>query len=174
MPTKKPIQPAPTSKKPSTAKTPAAKAPAKGKVAPIPAGQPRLSPYLVTKDAARVIEFMKSVLGGKDRYCLAEPGGKVMHAEVKIADSVVMISDASEQHPATPAMLHLYVEDVDATYAKALAAGATSIRPPSDQFYGDRSGGVKDVGGNQWWLSTHVEDVSVEEIGRRAAAMEKK
>jgi uncharacterized glyoxalase superfamily protein PhnB len=99
------------------------------------------------------------------------PDGKVMHAEVRIADSLVLLAEASEQFPAMPSMLSVYVEDVDATYAKAVAAGATPVRPPADQFYGDRSGGVKDQGGNQWWFATHIEDVEPDEIARRAAAM---
>jgi uncharacterized glyoxalase superfamily protein PhnB len=130
-----------------------------------------VSPYLVVKDAARVIDFLKRVLGATERYRLATPDGKVMHAEVEVVDSVVMVAEATESHPPMPAMLSVYVEDVDATYAKALAAGATPVRPVADQFYGDRSGGVKDHAGNQWWFATHVEDVSPDEIARRAAAL---
>jgi uncharacterized glyoxalase superfamily protein PhnB len=152
---------------------PATKAAKRGAVAPIPKGRPRVSPYLVTRDAERVIDFLKKVVGGVEEYRLASPDGKVMHGEVKIADSVVMLAEASDQHPAMPSMLSIYVEDVDATYAKALAAGATPIRPPADRFYGDRSGGVKDHAGNQWWFCSHIEDVSIEEIERRAAAMKK-
>jgi PhnB protein len=160
----------PAAKPAPKAPTKAARKPA---VAPIPKDQPRVSPCLVTKDAARVIDFLKRVVGAKELYRLAGPDGKVMHAEVRIVDSVVMLSEASDQHPAMPAMLNIYVEDVDATYAKALAAGATAVRPVADQFYGDRSGGVKDPSGNLWWFATHVEDVPHDEIVRRAAAMKK-
>jgi uncharacterized glyoxalase superfamily protein PhnB len=145
--------------------------PSKKAVKPIPEGQPRVSPYLVSRDAARVIDFTKRVLGATESYRLASPDGKVMHAEVKIGDSVVMVSDGGPEHPPIPGMLSVYVEDVDATYAKALKEGATPVRPPADQFYGDRSGGVKDHAGNQWWFATHIEDVSTEEIARRASAM---
>jgi uncharacterized glyoxalase superfamily protein PhnB len=149
-------------------------APAKtGAVSPIPKDQPRVSPYLVTRDAAGVIDFVKNVLGAKERYRLAMPDGKVMHAEVWIADSLVMLAEASDAFPAMPSMLSVYVEDVDATFGKALAAGATAIRPPANQFYGDRSGGVKDASGNQWWFATHIEDVAPEEIAARAATMKK-
>jgi uncharacterized glyoxalase superfamily protein PhnB len=144
---------------------------AKKSVKPIPEGQPRVSPYLVSRDASRVIEFTKRVLGAKELYRLAGPDGKVMHAEVRIGDSVVMVSDGGPEHPPMPTMLSVYVEDVDATYAKAVAEGATPVRPVANQFYGDRSGGVKDHAGNLWWFATHVEDVSPEEITRRAAAM---
>ena len=92
-----------------------------------------------------------------------------MHAELTIGPSIVVTSDANEEFPPAPARLQLYVGDVDAVYKRALAAGATSLRKPSDQFYGDRSGGVQDAFGNQWWLATHIEDVTPEEIGRRAA-----
>jgi PhnB protein len=148
-------------------------APKKKAVKPIPEGQPRVSPYLVCKDAARVIEFLKKVVDAKEHYRLGEPDGKVHHAEVRVGDSVIMLSDGGPEHPPMPAMLSVYVEDVDATYAKALAQGATPVRPVADQFYGDRSGGVKDHAGNLWWFATHVEDVSPDEIARRAASMKK-
>jgi uncharacterized glyoxalase superfamily protein PhnB len=146
---------------------------AKQAVRKVPEDRPRVAPYLVVKGAARLIGFLEQVVGAKERYRLAGPGGGVTHAEVEIGGSVVMLADASAEHPAKTAMLHVYVEDVDATYSRALAAGATPVRPPADQFYGDRSGGVQDPFGNQWWFSTHVEDVSPEEISRRAAAMGK-
>jgi len=105
---------------------------------------------------------------------LAAPGGRIGHAEVRIGDSVVMIGDARGEHAPTQAMLYVYIDDVDATYQRALAAGATTVQPPTDQFYGDRSGGVKDAFGNMWWIATRIEDVAPEELKRRAqAAMEK-
>ena len=92
-----------------------------------------------------------------------------MHAEIKIGDSIVMMGEGQDVKK-FPAMLHLYMEDVDAVYQRALQAGAKSLREPSDQPYGDRSGGVEDAFGNQWWISTHVEDVTSEEMERRAKA----
>jgi PhnB protein len=92
-----------------------------------------------------------------------------MHAEFTIGDSVVMVGEANDEHPPMPAMLHLYVEECDAAYQQAMSAGATSIQEPRTQFYGDRMAGVRDSQGNQWWLATHVEDVSPEELQRRAA-----
>jgi uncharacterized glyoxalase superfamily protein PhnB len=96
-----------------------------------------------------------------------------MHAEVQIGDSRVMMGEANEKHPPMPAMLNLYVKDCDAVYRKALEAGGVSVAPPTDHFYGDRSAGVRDGSGNLWYVSTHKEDVSPEEMKRRMAAMPK-
>jgi uncharacterized glyoxalase superfamily protein PhnB len=93
-----------------------------------------------------------------------------MHAEVKIGDSMVMVGEATDQWKPMPATIALYVEDTDAWYKRAPQAGATSVREPSDQFYGDRSAGVKDSAGNQWWIHTHIEDVPPEELQKRAEA----
>ena len=101
---------------------------------------------------------------------MAGADGAIRHGEVEIGDSRVMLADATNESPAVPAMLHLYVEDVDAVYRAALEAGAESVREPTDQFYGDRMAGVNDAFGNQWWIATHVEDVSAEEMERRQAA----
>jgi PhnB protein len=139
-------------------------------VKPIPEGHPRLSPYLISRDAGRVIEFLRRVLGATESFRLSHPDGRVAHAEVRIGDSVVMVSDGGPEHPPMPAMLMTYVEDVDATYAKALEQGATTVRAPADQFYGDRSGGVKDHAGNQWWFASRVENLTTGEIERRAAS----
>jgi PhnB protein len=104
---------------------------------------------------------------------LAAPGGRIGHAEVRIGDSVVMMGDARGEHAPMQAMLYVYVDDVDATYQRALAAGAATVQPPTDQFYGDRSGGVKDAFGNMWWIATRIENLTPEELKRRAqAAME--
>jgi len=135
-----------------------------------PDGYHTVTPYLVVKGASSLLEFLKKAFDGSAHVCHTTPDGMVMHAEVRIGDSVVMLGDASKEHPAMPATLHLYVPDADASYRRALAAGATSVREPADQFYGDRSGGVRDPFGNQWWISTHVEDVSPEELERRMGA----
>jgi uncharacterized glyoxalase superfamily protein PhnB len=139
-------------------------------VKPVPKGYHTVTPYIVVDGAEKMIGFMKSAFGAE---VVHEPmmrgDGKVMHAEFKIGDSMVMISDSSEHSPATSAMLYLYVPDVDAVYQKALKAGATSLMAPADQFYGDRSGGVKDPAGNRWFIGTHVEDVSPAELKKRAA-----
>ena len=138
-------------------------------VKPIPEGYHTVTPYLVVDGAEKVIRFMKEAFGAQPVFePMMRPDGKVMHAEFKIGDSVVMISDASERAKATSTMLHLYVPNVDAVYEKAVKAGGTSVMEPSDQFYGDRSGGVKDPAGNQWHIGTHVEDVAPAELKKRA------
>jgi len=138
-------------------------------VKPIPEGYHTLTPYLVVDGAEKIIRFMKDAFGAQPVFePMMRPDGKVMHAEYRIGDSVVMISDSSERAQATSAMLHLYVPNVDATYQKALKAGATSLTEPADMFYGDRSGGVKDAAGNLWHIGTHIEDVSPAELKRRA------
>jgi PhnB protein len=138
-------------------------------VKPIPDGYHTVTPYLTIAGVAAVIEFVKEAFGATERGRMARPDGTVMHAEVQIGDSVVMLGEATSEWRPMPSNLHLYMPDVDAVYERALQAGATSLRPPADQFYGDRSAGVKDVAGNSWWIATHVEDVSADELTRRAA-----
>jgi PhnB protein len=141
-------------------------------VKPIPEGYHTVTPYLIVEGASDLIDFMKQGLGAEERMRMPQPDGKIGHAEMQVGDSVIMLSDANPDFPAMPAMIHLYVDDADAVYKRALAAGAMSVREPADQFYGDRSAGVKDAFGNQWYLATHVEDVSPEEMEKRMAAMQ--
>jgi PhnB protein len=140
-------------------------------VKPIPEGHHTVTPYLVVRDVAQLIDFMKQAFAAEEILRMAQPDGVIMHAEVRIGDSQVMLGEARGDNEPMPAMLHLYVEDADAVYRRALQAGATSLREPVDEFYGDRIGGVKDRFGNQWWIATHIEDVSPEEMARREAAM---
>jgi PhnB protein len=137
---------------------------------PIPPGYATVTPFLCVADAAKLIDFLKQAFAAEVTFRMDRPDGAVAHAEVKIGDSKVMIGQPAPGQE-TRAMLHLYVPDTDAVYARAMAAGATSIREPADQFYGDRSGGVRDISGNQWWIATHVEDVTPEEMERRMADM---
>lgn len=136
-------------------------------VKPIPDGYTAVTPYLIVGDADRLLEFMKAAFGARvhDEHRL--PDGTVMHADVVIGDAHVMLGQANEKWPEMLGSIMLYVPDADATYAAALAAGATSVQEMATQFYGDRSGGVKDPCGVNWWISTHVEDVSPEEMDRR-------
>jgi PhnB protein len=138
-------------------------------IQPIPAGREHIMPILTVRGAAKFMDFLKEAFGAEETERHASPAGTVMHAELRIGPSVVMTSDANEEFPAVEARLQLYVANVDAVYQRALKAGATSLREPADQFYGDRSAGVKDAFGNQWWLATHVEDVAPDELQRRAA-----
>jgi PhnB protein len=122
-----------------------------------PSGYSTVSPYLIAAGAQRVIDFLKRAFAAKElrRYDL--PDGSIMHAEVRIGDSVVMIGDAGDNWPAVPAHLHVYVEDVDATYARALKAGGVSVQQPQRKGEDpDRRGGVKDPAGNTWWIATQV------------------
>ena len=148
-------------------------------VKPVPDGYPSLTPYLIVADAAAAIAFYQQVFGATLRMKLDGPDGKIGHAELEIGNSLIMLAD---EHPemgalspktvgGTPVGLHVYVEDVDAVAATAVAAGAALKRPVENQFYGDRLGSIIDPFGHLWHISTHVEDVSPEEIGRRAAAM---
>ena len=137
-------------------------------VKPVPDGYHTVTPYIVTSGAADLIDFIKAAFAAEERQRSTGPGGAIMHAEVQVGDSVIMIGGGPEGAPPKTAMLHLYVEGVDAWYKRAIDAGAESMREPEDQFYGDRSAGVRDRWGNEWWLATHIEDVTPEEIGRRA------
>jgi uncharacterized glyoxalase superfamily protein PhnB len=142
------------------------------KVKPIPDGFHAITPYLIVDGAEKIIRFMKEAFGAQHQHePTKRPDGTIMHATLKIGDSLLMISDASEHAQATSVLLYLYVPDVDAVYHKALEAGATSLMEPADQFYGDRSGGVKDPAGNRWFLGTHIEDVAPDELERRAAEL---
>ena len=137
-------------------------------VEPIPAGYHSVTPYLIVHGADRLLDFLKDAFAAEERFRMTAPDGSIRHAEARIGDSVVMLAEASAQWPAMPASLHLYVENCDAVYRRALDAGATSVQEPADQFYGDRSGGVRDSVGNVWWIATHAEDVPEDEIARRA------
>lgn len=133
-----------------------------------PAETQNVIPYLVVPDAEKELALVKEVFGAKEMHVSRDPGGRIAHAQVTIGDSVVMMAQANEQWPSLPAAIYIYVPDVDAAYQRALAVGAASVMQPSDQFYGDRNGGVKDSNGVQWWMATHIEDVSGEELERRA------
>ena len=119
-----------------------------------PARKPKLAPYLVVKNAAGLINFVEKALGGKLTFIEKAADGRIHHAEIKVADSLVMLAEVPAGRDPFPAMLHLYVPDVDATYKKAMNVGAISVREPADQPDGDRRGGVRDAWGNEWWLST--------------------
>lgn len=143
-------------------------------VKPIPDGYHTVTPILMIDDAAKLIDFLKQAFDAKEKERFTDPTGKIAHAEVTIGDSVVQLSDAGGEWKPIQVPLLLYVTDTDGVYRRALKAGATSLREPADQFYGDRTGGVKDAWGNSWWISTHIEDVSPEELRRRAEAERKK
>ena len=148
------------------------------KVNPIPEGYHTLTPYLTIRNAAAALDFYKRAFGADEIFRIASPDGKVGHAEIRIGDSAIMLSDEFPEMGAqsplamggSPVMLHLYVEDVDALVDRAVKAGGKLERPVADQFYGDRGGMITDPFGHKWWIATHVEDVPPDELERRSKA----
>ena len=144
-------------------------------VKPVPDGYHTITPYLVVNDAAGAIEFYQKAFGAKEYARMPGPTGKVMHAELKIGDSMLMLSDEMPQSDAkapssiggTSCSVFLYVEDVDALFKQATAAGAKTIMPPMDMFWGDRFGKLTDPFGHSWGMATHKEDLTPEEVDRR-------
>jgi PhnB protein len=147
-------------------------------VKPIPEGYHTVTPYLIVNGAAKAIEFYTRAFGAVEIERMEDPSGKVHHAEISIGDSRLMLAD---EHPevgalcpetvgGSPVGIHVYVEDVDAVVAAAVAAGARLTRPVVDQFYGDRIGGITDPFGHRWHIATHQEDLTMDEVRRRAAA----
>jgi PhnB protein len=137
-----------------------------------PEGYHSVQPYLIVKDATGLMDFMKAAFGATERMRMGPPDGGVMHAEMDVGDSVIMLSDATPQFGPMPATMVVYVDDCDRVYKQALAAGASSEREPADQFYGDRTAGVNDAFGNKWWIHTHIENVPPDEMERRMAAQQ--
>jgi len=164
-----------TSRKASAKKT--AKAKNTKKVQPIPSGYSAVTPYLCVRGAAQAIEFYKNAFGAKEIMRMPGPDGKLGHAEISIGGSRIMLSDEYEElaflspqaRGGTTVHIHLYLKDVDATVARAIAAGAKLNRPVKDQFYGDRSGSIEDPFGHMWHVATHKEDFSKAEMTRRSA-----
>jgi len=141
---------------------------------PVPDGYHTVTPYLTVRGAPKVIEFLKQAFGAEFTHGPTKrPDGTIMHAEVKIGDSRVMIGEESEMAKATASSLYLYVPNVDSVYQQAVRAGGNSIMEPTDMFYGDRSGSVKDPSGNTWFIATHKEDVAPQELAKRAEAFMK-
>jgi PhnB protein len=139
------------------------------KVKAVPEGAHTVTPYLVVTGVARLIEFTKQVFGAEETFLSRRPDGSIAHAEVKIGNSKIMLGEG-QNYKSFPGMLHLYMEDCDGIYRRAMEAGAKSLREPADQLHGDRMAGVEDPFGNQWWIATHIEDVSAEEMERRMKA----
>jgi PhnB protein len=148
-------------------------------VKPIPDNYPRVTPYLYIDGAAEAIEYYGKVLGATERGRMGGPDGKIGHAELEIGDSLVMLAD---EHPdmgalgpkkvgGSPVTIHVYVEDVDAAFERAIEGGGKEIRAVQDQFYGDRSGMFEDPFGHTWNVASHVEEVPPDEMAKRAAAM---
>jgi|ERR1051326_1029486 uncharacterized glyoxalase superfamily protein PhnB len=135
-----------------------------------PEGFHHVTPYLTVVGAAKLLDFLKEAFAAEEIGRYAESGGRIAHACVKIGDSMIELSDCTGEWPAMPCSLHFYVPDVDAVYHRALKAGGISLRKPEDQFYGERSAGIKDPSGNQWFIGTVIETLSKDEIDKRASA----
>jgi|SRR5438552_1321133 len=147
-------------------------------VKPVPDGYHTVTPYLIVKGAARALDFYKKAFGATEVMRLADPSGKVGHAEIKIGNSPIMLADefpemgirSPQSIGGSGTSILLYVNDVDSLFSQAVAAGAKVLRPVKDQFYGDRSGTLEDPFGHMWSIATHKEDVPLEEINRRFEA----
>jgi PhnB protein len=151
------------------------------RVKAVPEGYHTVTPYLILRGAGDAIAFYEKAFGAEEVMRIGGPGGRIGHAEIKIGDSRLMLA---EEHPeigalspktvgGSPVSIHLYVEDVDAAVERAVAVGAKLVRPVADQFYGDRTGGIEDPFGYRWFIATRQEDLTSEEIRRRAAAQER-
>ena len=139
-------------------------------VKPIPDGYTAVTPYLIVTKGHQLLEFVQAAFGAEVIGVHRTPDGAIMHADFVIGGAHVMMGGANDKWPEKLGSIHLYVPDADATYRAAIAAGATSLYEPTTHFYGDRSAGVVDPAGVTWWISTHVEDVSPEEMERRMKA----
>jgi uncharacterized glyoxalase superfamily protein PhnB len=136
-------------------------------VNPVPEGYTTVTPWIISRDTASLIDYLKQAFGAEELSRLAGADGRIEHAEVRIGDAVVMMFDARPQWPSTPAFIRLYVADADAVHRQAVAAGGTSVTEVTHLFFGDRVGRVRDPLGNLWWIQTHIEDVSPAEMERR-------
>ena len=136
---------------------------------PVPDTYHTVTPYLVVKGAAQLVDFITRAFGAREVHMMKGPNGEVRHGDFTVGDSHLMLGEANGPWPSQPCSLYVYLPDCDATYKQAIAAGGTSVQEPKTQFYGDRHGAVKDPCGNTWWIATHVEDVSPSELERRAA-----
>jgi PhnB protein len=138
-------------------------------VRPVPEGYHTVTPYLTVRDLRKLLDYVQKAFEATSVNAMTMPDGTIRHAEFQIGDSKLMAGEASEKWEPRPGTLYLYVPNVDAVFKKAVAAGGQVIMEPTDMFYGDRNGGVTDPCGNQWWIGTRIEEVSPEEMLRRAA-----
>jgi uncharacterized glyoxalase superfamily protein PhnB len=138
----------------------------------IPEGFQSVTPYFVVPDGPGFMNFLERAFAAEERFVSRSADGRIAHAEVRLGDSIIEFGEANPQWPAMRLNLHVYVPDADATYRRALDAGARSLREPRNEFYGDRTAGIEDPAGNIWWVATRVENVTAEELSRRMAAMQ--
>jgi PhnB protein len=141
-------------------------------VPPIPEGYHSVTPWIISRDTVRLLDFVKQAFGAEELARVYVENGAIGHAEFKIGDSIVMAFDAKEEWPDTPCFLRLYVADGDAVYQQALSAGAITVTEMTSMFWGDRVGRVRDPLGNIWWIQTHVEHIDSQEMAKRATEKE--
>lgn len=137
------------------------------KVKPIPEGFHTITSYFLVNDGKKFIKFIKEAFDAVMQYKSLMPDGSIMHAQLKIGDSIIMMGESGGKWNPRPSTIYMYVPDVDSVWTKAINAGGKILREPTDEFYGDRVGGVEDPEGNQWWIATHTTDVSPEEMKKR-------
>jgi len=142
-------------------------------VKPIPEKYHSVTPYILVPDVSKLIEFIEKAFGGIVIEKITAPEGLIMHAEIKVGNSIIMMGHASGKSKITKSIFYIYTEDTDTVYMRAIASGASSLMEPADQYYGDRNAAVYDMFGNQWWIAAHFEDVSNEELIKRAAQVRK-
>ena len=140
------------------------------KVKTVPEGYHSVNSFLIVEGAEKLIQFLKQTFDGKVEESVKGPDGRIAHAELTIGDSIIMMADATPKYASTSVHLYVYLEDVDLTFKRAIDLGGAPVQEPADQFYGDRTAGIKDPTGNYWWIAQRVEDVSPEELGRRMKA----
>lgn len=136
----------------------------------IPDGFHTVTPYLTVQGANQLLEFVKTAFDAEEVLCMKQPDGAIRYAAVKIGNSIVELAEAKADGTSMPGAIHLYVSDTDAVYTRSLQAGATSLQAPADMYYGERGVAVKDPVGNHWYIATHTEDLSPEELAKREAA----
>ena len=139
-------------------------------VNPVPEGYHTVAPYILTEDPDRLVEFLKAAFGAVEHQRVPGRDGSTGHADVTIGDSHVMMGKAQKALPAFSCMLHVYLPDIDAAYARALSAGAVSVQEPTNMYYGDRTAGVRDVSGNTWWLASRQENLTAAKLAERLNA----
>jgi PhnB protein len=137
----------------------------------IPEGFQAVTPYFIVPDGPAFMDFLKQVFCAEERSVSKAPDGSIMHAQMRLDGSVIEFGQGNDRWPPMRLNMHVYVPDTDATYRRALEAGAKSVREPKDEFYGDRTAGIEDPAGNIWWVATHLENLTDEEIERRVAAL---
>ena len=142
-----------------------------GKINPVPEGFHTITPYFIVNDANKFIDFIKEAFNAVENHRSVTPDGRIMHAQLKIGDSFIMMGESTGEWKPMPCTIYMYLPDVDAVFNKALKSGGMKLREPNNEFYGDRICGVEDPLGNQWWIATHVEVVSPEEMKKREEKM---